>query len=72
MRIDRCVCTDLTFAELLEQARRAGVGLGDLALCTGATLGCGLCKPYLRETLRTGQTVFTDILVEGESIVDAA
>lgn len=72
MRIDRCVCIGTTFAELLDQARRAGVGLDDLALCTGATQGCGLCKPYLRQTLRTGQTVFTELLVEGESVSDAA
>lgn len=72
MRIDRCICIDTTFADLLEQARHAGVDLDDLALCTGATRGCGLCKPYLRQTLRTGQTVFTELLVEGEPLSDAA
>lgn len=62
MRIDRCVCTDQTFAALLRQARAEGWDVDQLRRCTGAGEHCGMCRPYLRETVRTGQTVFLRLL----------
>jgi len=52
---------DRTFAELRELAEREGLDERRLALRTGvcgAGGGCGTCTPYVRLTLRTGETVF--------------
>ena len=62
LRIDRCVCTNRTFAELLAFARRARVDLASLRECTGAGAHCGLCRPYLVACLRDGVTVFDRVL----------
>ena len=62
--IDRCLCRGLTFAELLPAARAAGWDLDDLARETGAGGRCGLCRPYLRRMLLTGETVFHTLLTE--------
>ena len=64
MQINRCVCTGRTFADLLEQAERQGLSFEQLAERTGATHGCGLCRPYMRCAMRTGETVFHHILVD--------
>ncbi len=66
MRIDRCVCVDRPFASLLQDARDYGLSLEELGQCCGAGEGCGLCRPYLRRMLVTGQTVFHQIIVEVE------
>ncbi|MFW6061075.1 MAG: hypothetical protein ACODAQ_12915 [Phycisphaeraceae bacterium] len=60
--IDRCICTRRTFADLLAVARRDGLSLDQLAACTGASRHCGRCRPYLRRGLRTGETVFHQLL----------
>lgn len=58
MPVDRCTCTDYTFEELLDRARRLGLTLDQLADRTGATRHCEMCEPYIREALATGRTVF--------------
>ena len=63
MRIDRCVCADFTFAEALAAVRQ-GVTLKDLERSHGCSASCGMCKPYLRRALRTGETVFHQIITE--------
>ncbi|TVQ63563.1 MAG: (2Fe-2S)-binding protein [Phycisphaerales bacterium] len=57
MSVDRCMCHDVTFAELRELADRGAGDLQALARETGCGTGCGLCVPYIRVMLRTGQTV---------------
>lgn len=64
LRIDRCVCLDRTFAELLPLAQESSWGLEELATATGCSRRCGLCRPYLRRMLETGETVFREVLVE--------
>ncbi len=64
MRIDRCVCADVTFAEALEEVRTRGVHPQELACRFGCGASCGMCRPYLRRALRTGQTVFHQIVTE--------
>lgn len=65
MRIDRCLCVGVTFEALKQRA--------DESECTTVTelrsiaefgTGCGLCRPYVREMLRTGETVFHRIITE--------
>jgi len=64
LTIDRCVCRNRRFAELLPLARAAGWGLETLSLETGCGAQCGLCRPYLRRMLATGETVFHEVLTE--------
>jgi bacterioferritin-associated ferredoxin len=60
-----CLCRRVSFASLLPQARAAGWGLDELVAATGCGAGCGLCRPYLRRMLATGETEFRELLHEG-------
>lgn len=64
MNIDRCICTGLTFAKVAEQAAAKGWDLEAVRRELGAGAGCGLCRPYLRRTLATGQTVFHEVITD--------
>jgi len=64
MNIDRCICTGITFAAALTKARAEGWGLEELKRELGVSANCGLCRPYLRRALTTGETVFHEILTE--------
>lgn len=64
MHIDRCICAAKAFADLVQQAREQNLDLQTLAQRTTATQGCGLCKPYVRKALSTGQTVFDQLLTD--------
>ncbi len=71
MRIDRCHCFRTTFAELKAVAEAAGVR--DVArLRAHAAFGgqCGLCRPYVRRMLRTGETVFREVITEADEPED--
>ena len=59
-----CVCRRTLFADLLPRARARGWDLADLMSETGCGAQCGLCRPYLRRMLATGETVFHEILTE--------
>ena len=59
-----CVCQRLTFAELKPRAEAAGWTLEELMQETRCGATCGLCRPYLREMLRTGRTLFDAIILE--------
>lgn len=62
LQIDRCVCRNRLFAELLPMARAASWSLAALMRETGCGDQCGLCRPYLRRMLATGDTVFHSII----------
>jgi bacterioferritin-associated ferredoxin len=62
--ITLCVCRQMPFARLLPLARAGGWDLEAIARATGCGAGCGLCRPYLRRMLATGETEFHEILVE--------
>lgn len=68
LRIDRCVCRARPFAELLPLARQASWNLEQLTAATGCGGQCGLCRPYLKRMLLTGETVFGEILAEGKEV----
>jgi bacterioferritin-associated ferredoxin len=57
----------MPFARLLPLARARGWGLDELAQATGCGAGCGLCRPYLRRMLATGETEFHELLTEDAS-----
>lgn len=56
--VDRCVCVGVTFAELLDLARREGLSFEDIRRREGCGAGCGLCEWYLRAALATGRASF--------------
>lgn len=60
--VSRCICQRMPFADLLPLARAGGWSLSDVIRETGCGGQCGLCRPYLRQMLETGQTGFTELL----------
>jgi bacterioferritin-associated ferredoxin len=60
--VSRCICRDTSFADLLPQARLHSWTLADLISETGCGGQCGLCRPYLRRMLVTGETEFHQLL----------
>jgi bacterioferritin-associated ferredoxin len=66
MQIDRCVCFDLTFAFVLKDAREKQLTVEQVELSLGCGGGCGLCRPYLRRCLRTGETSFEHIITDAD------
>jgi bacterioferritin-associated ferredoxin len=57
-----CICKGQPFEVLLPQAREHGWDLAALMRETGCGAQCGLCRPYLKRMLRTGETVFHELL----------
>ena len=62
--VSRCICMRMPFADLLPLARRQGWDMAAMMRETGCGNQCGLCRPYLRRMLRTGETGFRDLLGE--------
>ncbi|MBX3366511.1 MAG: (2Fe-2S)-binding protein [Phycisphaeraceae bacterium] len=58
MPVTRCVCHDVTFAELKDLAQQVGSDLDTLSKRTGCGTGCGTCVPYIQLMLNTGRTEF--------------
>ena len=67
MRIDRCLCFGVPFATLADVAETTGAATVP-ELQRHVTFGrkCRLCHPYVRRTLRTGQTVFREVVTEAD------
>lgn len=61
--IDRCYCFQQTFADLKAAADAHGTATVE-ALQDHVVFGhqCKLCHPYVRRMLRTGETVFHEII----------
>lgn len=65
MRIDRCVCHKVTFAEIRDwRVEHPRAGFEEVQRRFRCGTGCGLCAPYVRRLLRTGQVVFTQIVTD--------
>jgi bacterioferritin-associated ferredoxin len=60
--ISMCVCRGVAFGALLPLARANGWTLDALMRETGCGMQCGLCRPYLRRMLATGETTFHELL----------
>jgi bacterioferritin-associated ferredoxin len=54
----------MPFARLLPLAKEHKWTLEDVMRETGCGDGCGLCRPYLRRMLVTGETRFTELLTD--------
>lgn len=70
MTIDRCYCFQKTFALLKAVAEEQGAR-SVAALQAHVEFGqqCKLCHPYVRRMLRTGATVFHEIITEADEVV---
>ena len=66
LRIDRCICHGVSFERALQAARDEGLSLPQLEDRLLCGTGCGLCRPYLRRALRTGQVVFHEIVNDAD------
>lgn len=60
--VSMCLCRGVPFGELLPRAHAAGWDLEALVRETGCGAQCGLCRPYLRRMLATGETIFHELL----------
>ena len=57
--VDRCVCFDVSFAEIRNWAGdRECTTLSCVRDEFGCTDGCGLCRPFIRRVLETGEVAF--------------
>ena len=67
MTIDRCYCFGKTFAALADVAEATDAQTV-AELQAHATFGrkCRLCHPYVRRMLRTGETVFRQVVTEAD------
>ena len=64
-----CLCYPYSFVELKAIADAQGwATVADITRAVGCGSGCGLCRPYLAEMLRTGETAFA--IVPPEKLTD--
>ncbi len=67
LRIDRCACFEVPFRELRKVSRqRKCASVEQLKEHVAFGQQCGLCLPYVRRMLRTGETVFSEIIIEDD------
>ena len=63
LRIDRCHCFGQTFEALQRVAAETGAAtVAELQAHVLFGQRCRLCHPYVRRMLRTGRTVFDEIV----------
>ena len=70
--ISRCICQNLAFSQLRVLAETNRWQLSDLIENTGCGAQCGLCRPYLRAMIETGQTEFRELLPQDPIPTDVA
>ena len=71
MEIDRCLCFGRPFAELKRVAEATGARtVAELQAHALFGQRCGLCHPYVRRMLRTGETRFHTIVTEADEPAD--
>ncbi len=62
------MCHSRSFAELKRMADALGwQSVAEITAAVGCGGGCGLCRPYLRKMLDTGETAFDVLPVEAEN-----
>lgn len=65
MHIDRCVCYNITFEQLKTIQQNTGAtSIQDLQQHLYFGGKCEMCHRYVSKMLRTGQTVFHELLDE--------
>ena len=65
MRIERCVCHKVEFSTVKRWlAEHPDAQFAQIKQEFKCGTGCGLCAPYLRRMMRTGETVYHHIVTE--------
>lgn len=60
--VTRCICDDITFAELKEICAKRGYStVNQLANAQICANNCKMCAPYIHRMLKTGKTAFKEI-----------
>jgi len=59
MKIDRCYCFDIMFKDISKEK-----SLKDVQKKYPCGKKCGLCTPYIKEMLKTGEVTFNRIIRE--------
>lgn len=62
VKIDRCICEDKSFSELVARAVRDDLDVRALAGVEGCGTHCGWCVAYLRRAIASGETAFSELL----------
>lgn len=58
MPVSHCICLNASFESLLVVARAEDMTFEQLRARTGCASRCGMCEPYIRVMIQTGQTSF--------------
>lgn len=67
MKIDRCVCFDRIFRDLQRIAATKHCNtIKELQEHAEFGKECRLCHPYIRRMLRTGETVFGQVITDAD------
>lgn len=56
MAVSQCVCHRISFADMKSLVDQTGMGVVELHQTTQCGSRCGLCIPYIRYMLQTGDT----------------
>jgi len=60
-RYDRCLCSGRSFDEIVREAKRLNTtSIKRLKRELDMGTYCSACTPFVKEALKTGQTVFTE------------
>ena len=63
LRIDRCVCVNVTFAQMRAFADdRGAADVAQLRSAFGCAENCGLCEPYIKRMLESRTVIFNSVL----------
>ncbi len=68
--VKMCVCHRKKFDNIRDEAKELGLESVDEIMAEGiACTGCGMCRPYVKKMLSTGETRFVpgDIYIKSES-----
>lgn len=59
MPVDRCICHDISFVELLKKAGELNITtIEEVQQHKLSSTKCKLCYPYVKKMLQNGQTSF--------------
>jgi len=63
LRIDRCVCVNVTFAQMRAFAdERGATNVAQLRSAFGCAEHCGRCEPYIERMLESRTVIFNSVL----------
>lgn len=67
MRIDRCVCRNVTFKDALKTSvETSSYTIEELQKHINICDCCNMCKPYIKKVLETKITVFDNIIQKND------